>query len=257
MTTHLEQLAAGATADRGGQLLRRSPGGPPSTATDSTGSPRPSARSIDTELGPVGAIRTRTADAPAACSDTFCQENGSASSSSSARQHHRVQRARRAAPGARRTRRPAASCGHGDLGEHLVAAPPHRGQALERRAVLVAARGQLRVGVGDVDRGAPAGGHTDRSAPGLRRSRRRARPRRAASTPRPSVAGAREHRHRTRTPDSSAAPTTTCTGTPVGGSTSGACSISSSTTAQPTSSPARMASSTKPAPGNSTTPPTA
>ena len=52
--------------------------------TDSTGSPSPSASSIDTEFTPVGAMRTRTADAPAACSDTRCQENGNASCRSSA-----------------------------------------------------------------------------------------------------------------------------------------------------------------------------
>ena len=46
--------------------------------TDSTGSPRPSASSTDTADGPDGAIRARTAVAPAACSDTPCQENGSA-----------------------------------------------------------------------------------------------------------------------------------------------------------------------------------
>ncbi|GLP78718.1 hypothetical protein TUM20984_01380 [Mycobacterium antarcticum] len=48
--------------------------------TDRTGSPSPSASSMDTELGPTGAILARTDDAPAACSDTCCQEKGSASS---------------------------------------------------------------------------------------------------------------------------------------------------------------------------------
>jgi hypothetical protein len=48
--------------------------------TDSTGRPSPSARSIDTEFGPTGAILARTEEAPAACSETPCQENGSASS---------------------------------------------------------------------------------------------------------------------------------------------------------------------------------
>ena len=37
--------------------------------TESTGRPSPSARSMDTEFGPTGAIRARTEDAPAACSD--------------------------------------------------------------------------------------------------------------------------------------------------------------------------------------------
>ena len=45
-------------------------------ATDSTGSPSASANSTDTADGPDGAIRARTDDAPAACSDTPCQENG-------------------------------------------------------------------------------------------------------------------------------------------------------------------------------------
>ncbi|CAM2824562.1 hypothetical protein MYSI104531_04745 [Mycobacterium simiae] len=44
--------------------------------TDSTGSPALSARSTDTALTPIGAIRTRTRDAPAACKHTPCQENG-------------------------------------------------------------------------------------------------------------------------------------------------------------------------------------
>ena len=45
-------------------------------ATESTGSPSPSANSIDTVEGPTGTIRARTAPAPAACNDTCCQENG-------------------------------------------------------------------------------------------------------------------------------------------------------------------------------------
>ena len=60
-----------------------------------------------------------------------------------------------------------------------------------------------------------------------------------------------------RWPDSSAAaPTTTCTATDPdpAGSSNGDCNVSSSTTGQPTSSPARMANSTKPAPGNTATP---
>lgn len=56
----------------------------------------------------------------------------------------------------------------------------------------------------------------------------------------------------------SAASTTTCScTTPPAGTASGADSVSSSITEQPTSSPARSASSTKPAPGNSTVPATA
>ena len=45
-------------------------------ATDSTGNPSPSASSTDTDDGPDGAMRARTDDAPAACSDTPCHENG-------------------------------------------------------------------------------------------------------------------------------------------------------------------------------------
>ncbi|SGJ99997.1 Uncharacterised protein [Mycobacterium tuberculosis] len=45
-------------------------------ATDNTGNPNPSASSIDTADGPTGAMRARTADGPAACNETPCQENG-------------------------------------------------------------------------------------------------------------------------------------------------------------------------------------
>src|SRR5277367_2728823 len=45
-------------------------------ATDNTGRPSASASSTDTDEGPDGAIRARTDDAPAACNDTPCQENG-------------------------------------------------------------------------------------------------------------------------------------------------------------------------------------
>ena len=44
---------------------------------------------------------------------------------------------------------------------------------------------------------------------------------------------------------------------PTARTTSGACSINSSTTGHPTSSPARITSSTNPAPGKRMTPPTA
>src|SRR3984885_12861149 len=47
-------------------------------ATDNTVNPSPSANSTDTADGPDGAIRARTADAPAACNDTPCHENGNA-----------------------------------------------------------------------------------------------------------------------------------------------------------------------------------
>ncbi len=45
--------------------------------TDSTGSPRGSASSTDTDPASPGVMRTRSRAAPAACSDTPCQENGS------------------------------------------------------------------------------------------------------------------------------------------------------------------------------------
>ncbi len=47
-----------------------------SERADNTGSPEPSANSTETDPAPDGAIRTRARDAPAACSDTPCQENG-------------------------------------------------------------------------------------------------------------------------------------------------------------------------------------
>ena len=62
-------------------------------ATDNTGKPNPSANSTDTADGPDGAIRARTADAPAACNDTPCHENGKA-----IRRHHRERSLPRAAP---------------------------------------------------------------------------------------------------------------------------------------------------------------
>src|SRR6185312_9018902 len=45
-------------------------------ATDRTGNPNPSASAIDTADGVVRTIRALTAEAPAACNDTPCQENG-------------------------------------------------------------------------------------------------------------------------------------------------------------------------------------
>ena len=73
-----------------------------------------------------------------------------------------------------------------------------------------------------------------------------------------NLQGSLENTDTLRWPDSSAAPTTSCTATdPEGGSSNGACNVNSSTTGQPTSSPARMANSTKPAPGNTASPSTA
>src|SRR5947209_20176156 len=51
-------------------------------ATDNTGSPSESVSSIDTDDGPEGTMRARTDDAPAACSDTPCHENGTSTPSS-------------------------------------------------------------------------------------------------------------------------------------------------------------------------------
>ena len=104
---------------------------------------------------------------------------------------------------------------------------------------------------------APAGGHTDRSAagstePGLNVP--------SAWHNHADADSAREKTATLRWPDPSASfkgPTTTCTATdPESGSDSGACSVNSSTTGQPTSSPARIASSTKPAPGKTAFPDT-
>ena len=68
--------------------------------------------------------------------------------------------------------------------------------------------------------------------------------------PETALASARENTDTLRWPDSSAGPTTTCTATePEAGSINGDCNVSSSTTEQPTSSPARIANSTNPAPG--------
>ncbi|CAG6935819.1 hypothetical protein PICSAR240_04486 [Mycobacterium avium subsp. paratuberculosis] len=79
--------------------------------------------------------------------------------------------------------------GQPHLGEHLVAAHPRRGQALEGRAVAVAARGQPLVAVRNVDLGGPGrrprrqiGARLDRS--GAQRSLRVAHPRRVAVGPR-------------------------------------------------------------------------
>src|SRR6201999_4428356 len=53
-------------------------------ATDNTSKPSASASSTDTADGPEGVMRARTDDAPAACSDTPCHENGRAISATSA-----------------------------------------------------------------------------------------------------------------------------------------------------------------------------
>src|SRR6202007_326693 len=99
---------------------------------------------------------------------------------------------------------------------------------------------------------APTGGQVDMSVPALA-SPGRTTP--SACRVQPECSSPRENTDTERVPDSSAAPTTTCTATePVAGITNGAASISSSTLEPPTSSPARIANSTNPAPGNTTTP---
>ncbi len=140
-----------------------------------------------------------------------------------------------------------------DLGEDLGAPPPRRAQAPKRRAVPVAPPGQILVGAGHIDRVTPTGGHTDRSASGAGEP--------SPSTPRACSVHcepACEYTAAARDPPSPRRPTTTWTRTaPAAGRGSGADSVSSSITGQPTSSPARSISSTNPAPGNSTVPVTA
>src|SRR6201999_3742004 len=102
---------------------------------------------------------------------------------------------------------------------------------------------------------APTGGHADKSALGSAEPARRVP---SACNDQPEPASARENTDTARVPSSPAPATTTWTATdPPAGNTRGAARFSSSTTPQPTSSPARVANSTNPAPGNSTTPPTA
>src|ERR1700744_4605842 len=103
---------------------------------------------------------------------------------------------------------------------------------------------------------APTGGHTDRSALG-RTDPGRSTP--SACSNQPDPASARENTDTARAFESSSAPPTiTRTATePPSGNTSGAARFNSSTTPQSTSQPARIASSTNPAPGNRTTPPPA
>src|SRR6202008_3629433 len=102
---------------------------------------------------------------------------------------------------------------------------------------------------------APTGGQVDMSVSGSA-SPGRTTP--SACRVQPEGSSPRENTDTERVPVSSAAPTTTCTATePVAGITKGAASINSSISEQPTSSPARIANSTNPAPGNTTTPDTA
>src|ERR1700760_2946504 len=102
---------------------------------------------------------------------------------------------------------------------------------------------------------APSGGHTDRSATGSTGAEDRIP---VAWQFQAESAVSLENTDMPRWPASSAAPTTTCTATePDAGNSNGDCRVNSSTWLQPTSSPARIANSTKPAPGNTATPSTA
>src|SRR3982074_300189 len=102
---------------------------------------------------------------------------------------------------------------------------------------------------------APTGGHADRSALG---SDDPVRSMPSACNDQPEPVSAREKIDTARVPESSGPqPTTWIATDPPAGNTRGAARFSSSTTPQPTSSPPRIANSTNPAPGNSTTPPTA
>ena len=197
--------------------------------TVSTGSPSPSASSTETADGPDGAIRARTADAPAACSDTPCHENGNATTVLPACgdrrrvqrrvEQHRVHTESADAAGRLRQRH---------LGEELVAATPQRGQTLERRAVLVAALRQPLVAVGHVDRGRALGRPHRQIGSRLDRSRTTRCPSRGSSRRNP-LSPWRTPTD-SRWPDSSAAPTTTCTATePDAGNSNGDCNVSSST----------------------------
>src|ERR1700740_1755493 len=102
---------------------------------------------------------------------------------------------------------------------------------------------------------APTGGQVDMSVPALA-SPGRTTP--SACRVQPECSSPRENTDTERVPDSSAAPTTTCTATePVAGITNGAASISSSMTEHPISPPAGIPNAPNPAPGNPTPPPTA
>ena len=202
-----------------------SPDGPPSTPPTTPAGPAPSARSIDIDVrvavGPDGAIRARTDDAPAACNDTFCQENGSAicvrpSSAAVATTtacSARVQQRRvHTEPG----RRLPASLGQATprrtprrRGATSPSAPgtPDRTRSHAPASRRRRPRRRPRV--------APAGGQTDRSVPGAAAPAPQLRPRRAASS-RQSPSRAGEHRHRRGRLIRRHAPTTTCTATPAG-----------------------------------------
>ena len=128
-------------------------------ATDNTGSPSASASSTDTDDGPDGTMRARTDDAPAACSDTPCHENGTRTPSlpSWSASVATITACRVASRTAGCTPNPAGDT-PASLGSDTSAkiSSPRRhisGQPLERRAVPVAARRQPLVEPVDVDRG--------------------------------------------------------------------------------------------------------
>ena len=257
-TTPPRRAGRARTPNRGEQLLAASPDGPPSTPPTAPADPTRRRVRWTPTFGPTGAIRARTADAPAACNDTPCQENGTTLPASWSPSVATITACSAASSSAGCTPKPAPIprlLRQRHLGEHLVAAAPHRGQALERGAVLVAARGQLLVGPSMSTGAAPAGGHTDRSGRvgGAAAARR---PRRAASS-RSRRRGAREHRHRT------AARFVGSADDHLDGHRAGRrdhqrrLQLQLLDVEQPTSSPARIANSTNPAPGNTTTPPTA
>ena len=95
------------------------------------------------------------------------QHTVSPSCSASVADDHRVQRGvQQHGVHPESGRRHSGVAGQRHLGEHLVAAAPHRRQPLERRTVPVAARRQPLVGPSTSTVSRPTGGQTDRSAPG-------------------------------------------------------------------------------------------
>ena len=119
----------------------------------STTPPVSSAASTDSASGPHGASRTRSAEAPSACSSnpfqakaSFCSAASSAPADAACSAASSSAGCRANLPASLRT-----SLGQRDLGEDVVTAPPHRPQPLERRSVAVTALVQAGVEAGDVD----------------------------------------------------------------------------------------------------------
>ena len=118
---------------------------------------------------PAGRSRTRSADAPAACSDTPVQANGSRTSPALRRRRAAALQPAPAACSAASSSAgctpnppasPAAPRGSADLGEDVVPAPPGRPQPAERRPVPVARLRPVRRTARRPHRHRPAGGHT-------------------------------------------------------------------------------------------------